>query len=541
MIPFWLVLMAALAAQPRNHAVRGTVIDGTTHTPIFGAVIAGSDGKRLAVTDRRGRFDLKVDLPASVQVSAPRLATRTVAVPAAQDDIDLGRVLLWRSARVRVAMPSLLSSEHVEWSLRRGEPGAKNLEEVRHGTVPQRHPQFSIEDVEPAHYVLTFRGEGPLQQYATPLNLEAGSDLIVPLTISPFVVDLDVTSGDTPVPEATVRFEHAAFLWSATVVCNDLGKASVEAWQSGKFWLFAQIHGQIVDGRIETLPEGREHVPIQVLVAAHTIHGHVLESAAGTPIKDANIAIEIAGKGVRTAHSNAAGDFEFEAVGEGQHVLRVYKKGYRINRPYRVEVNADDGDVEKTISIDPETATRSVRLVDRNGAPVAGANIFFGAGAAVQPLESTDQTGSVDVPEGTGVLFAVPPGGSFAFRTIRADETGSIAMNVPPGTGLITITSESTKHEPIPYVMFLLRVDGTLLPPAVVSRLATTQRLPFRTDADGRAQLGGLPSGRYDIWPIRARNDLDAILSGAASAPAATVLVAATPQNVTLTFEPVRK
>ena len=110
-------------------------------------------------------------------------------------------------------------------------------------------------------------------------------------------------------------------------------------------------------------------------------------------------------------------------------------------------------------------------------------------------------------------------------------------MTVPAGKGLLTIRSESTKHEPIPHVLFVLRVDGTLLPAAVVGRLAATQQLPFKTDADGRAQLSRLPAGRYDIWPVRTRQELEQVFSGTAGAPAATAIVSSVPQMVVMTFD----
>jgi hypothetical protein len=535
---FLFLVLFALAGQQRAAArhITGTVVDAASKAPIYGAVVTTVSGKRLGITDKSGKFGFAAKDLTAIRISDPNHATKTVALTSTSIDLDLGRILLWRGGNVTALMPASIHRD-LRWSIGKGEPTSRTIEIVREGRWSPDHPELVIADLEPAHYLLTLQGDEPLQKYALPVLVDEGSDLRVPITIAPSVIELRINMGDQPLPHAVVKFDHTTLFWKGTVQCDAQGKASAELWQGGKFWVFAQTNDQIVDGQIREVSTTAERVSLQIDLPAHVIRGHVVDGASGAPIPGANVAIEIANKGTRNMVAAADGSFEFPAVPEGHHVLRAYKKGYRIARGTYVTVDPDAADQDQTITMVAQTSSRVAKVVDASGAPVVGAQPFFGFGANVGLLERSDEGGNIPLPEGTGTLFIVPATGSFAFRNIAADEQESVIVSIPPATGVLTITSESTRHEPIPYIIFVLRVNGTLLPPAVAGRLAATQNLPFRTDSDGRAILTRLPAGRYDIWPVRSRSDLDRVYGGFAGEPPATVLVAATPQAVALTFK----
>jgi hypothetical protein len=536
-LTFLLLVFAALAAQHSAQRVTGVVIDGASRTPIHGAIIALPNGKRLSTTNRAGKFTLMAEATATLQVSALDRASKIISLPKGPTDIDVGTVFLWRSARVTASLMPPFGATKVKWTLGRAEEGAKMIEVVREGVWTSKRPQIVIDNLEPGHYLLTFHGDGPLKTYAVPLTVDAGSETAVPVSITSTIVDLQVLSGDKPQPNAVVRFEHSLYLWKGTIDCDDQGKSTTELWQSGKFWVFTQSKGIVVDGQLQTLAGDKERDSVEIHLPAHSLRGHVVDASSGAAISDANISLEVAGKGIRNLVSDHDGAFEFEAVQEGRHALRAYKKSYRADRSTTITVSPQDADVESTVALTPEAAMREARVIDASGNPVPSADAFFGAGAYVQSLEATDDQGTVNVPDGTGTLFVTPPGGSFAVKTVSAEERSPIAVVVRPGVGSMTITSETAEHLPIPYIMFVLRVDGTLIPPNVIGRLAARQRMPFRTDSDGRAQLGGLPMGRYDIWAVRTRDELEAIFGGLAPTPSATVVLSSMPQHVTLTFE----
>jgi Carboxypeptidase regulatory-like domain len=533
-----LLLVLLLFGQPgaATRRLSGTVVDAASKTPIFGALVTTVGGKRIGITDKSGKFSSAVKNLPAIRISAPNHATKTVPMTSASTDVDLGRILLWRGGKVTALMPSSIHRD-LQWSIGRGDPTSRTIELVREGRWSPGHPELVITDLEPAHYLLTLQGAEPLQKYALPVLVDEGTDLRVPITISPSVMELQVNTGDHPLPDATVKFEHTTLFWKATVQCDARGRASTELWQGGKFWVFTQTSGMIVDGQIREVSATAERVSLSIDLPGHTIHGRVIDDTSGAPIPGVNVALEIASKGARNVVTEPDGSFEFRAVQEGRHTLRAYKRGYKVSRGSRLTVDRDAADQNQTITMVAESSSRVAKVIDSSGAPISGAQAFFGFGADVNLLESSDDGGSVPIPEGTGTLFVVPPSGSFAFRNIAADEREPVIVSVLPARGMLTITSESTKHDPIPYVLFVLRVNGTLLPPAVVGRLAATQNLPFRTDSDGRAILTRLPAGRYDIWPVRSRSDLDRVYAGFAGEPAATVLVSTSPQTVALTFE----
>ena len=533
---FFVLLTLVGQQRAATQHITGTVVDATAKTPIFGALVTTVSGKRIGITDKSGKFNFAAEDLTAIRISDPNHATRTVPLTSTSVDIDLGRILLWHGGNVTALLPHAVHGD-LRWSIGKGEPTSRTVEIVREGRWSPGHPELVITDLEPAHYLLTLEGNEPLQKYALPILVNEGDDLRVPITISPSVIGLQVNLGDKPLAYAVVRFEHTTLFWKGAVQCDAEGKFSTELWQGGKFWVLAQTNDMIVDGQIREINATAERISLQIDLPAHTIHGRVVDGASGAPIPGANVAIEIAMKGTRSTVSATDGGFDFPAVPEGHHVLRAYKKGYKIPRGTPVTVNADAAEQDETITMVAQSSPRTAKVIDSSGTPVPGAQAFFGFGANVGLLELSDEGGNVPLPEGTGTLFVVPATGSFAFRNIAADEHGPIVVSVPPGSGVLAITSQSTKHDPIPYIVFVLRVNGTLLPPAVVGRLATTQNLPFRTDSDGHAILTRLPAGRYDIWPVRSRGDLDRVYAGFAGEPAATVLVSTSPQTVALTFE----
>ena len=326
-------------------------------------------------------------------MSALDRASKIIALPKGPSDIDVGTVFLWRSARVTASLTPPFGATKVTWTLGRAEEGAKTTEVVREGAWTTKRPQIVIDNLEPGHYLLTFHGDGPLQTYAVPVTVDAGSETAVPISITSTIVDLQVLSGDKPPPNAVVRFEHSVYLWKGTIDCDDQGKSTTELWQGGKFWILTQSKGIVVDGQLQTLAGDRERDSVEIHLPAHSLRGDVVDAGSGAAISEANISLEVAGKGVRNLVSDHDGVFEFEAVQEGRHVLRAYKKGYRTDRSTALTVSPQDTDLEHTIALTSEAAMREARLIDVSGHPVPGADAFFGAGAYVHVARSDRRSG----------------------------------------------------------------------------------------------------------------------------------------------------
>src|SRR5207237_1012566 len=150
-----------------------------------------------------GKFKLSVrDSLTSLRISAPRRAEKVVAVPSSSADSDLGKIILWPSGRVCVSIVRTLSNDHLTWTINRAEPGSRVLELVRDGTAKNDGQEILIDNLEPSQYLVVINGDGPLQHYAVPVVLQAGQDVSLPVTISPAIVDVEVTTGDKSVSDA---------------------------------------------------------------------------------------------------------------------------------------------------------------------------------------------------------------------------------------------------------------------------------------------------------------------------------------------------
>jgi len=176
-------------------------------------------------------------------------------------------------------------------------------------------------------------------------------------------------------------------------------------------------------------------------------------------------------------------------------------------------------------------------VLDDAGAPLAGVDMFLASAEGMLLLEHTDTDGRVSIPpERDGIAFAVPRTGSFGFTRIAADQSSDVTLRVPRPSGILDVLSQATTGEPISNVYFLIRFNGTWIPPEVFGRFIALHALPLRTDAEGKSHLELLPAGLYELWPIRSSDEMMALKAGHPAQAPATVIVGDTPQIVTLTF-----
>jgi hypothetical protein len=66
---------------------------------------------------------------------------------------------------------------------------------------------------------------------------------------------------------------------------------------------------------------------------------------------------------------------------------------------------------------------------------------------------------------------------------------------------------ESVDGQPIARAAVRMRIDGTVIPSAVIDRMAHLQGLPLYTDATGRLSLPRMPPGQYDLLPLVTKAD----------------------------------
>src|SRR5437764_2474263 len=200
-------LMAAIArAQPASHLVTGTVVNASTHAPVYGATISLPGGRHLALTDKSGRFRAMVPTagwPPALRVGAPGLATRDLELPHLPSDADLEPIALSTAARLHIVLPPALTGMKVRWQLQRliGGIGAGVIKE---GSFPAGRNDVTLDDVESANYALLVIGTKPLQQSITKVAVKTGKSIELPINITPVTLHLTVALSETPVAVALV-------------------------------------------------------------------------------------------------------------------------------------------------------------------------------------------------------------------------------------------------------------------------------------------------------------------------------------------------
>lgn len=82
-----------------------------------------------------------------------------------------------------------------------------------------------------------------------------------------------------------------------------------------------------------------------------------------------------------------------------------------------------------------------------------------------------------------------------------------------------------------------MRIDGTVVPPAIARQLAT-RGLSLITDAEGSISLAHIPAGTYEFWPYRNASEGQMIYDVAADfAAPISVNVLTGENNATIRFK----
>jgi hypothetical protein len=93
-----------------------------------------------------------------------------------------------------------------------------------------------------------------------------------------------------------------------------------------------------------------------------------------------------------------------------------------------------------------------------------------------------------------------------------------------PGSGLqVRVVSE--KGEPLAGRQLLLRINGELIPPAVILVLGIERGEPYATGSDGVLFVPGLPRGSCEIWTFRGEDDYLRLLRTLPDRDEATVTI----------------
>ncbi|HEX6097330.1 MAG TPA: carboxypeptidase regulatory-like domain-containing protein [Thermoanaerobaculia bacterium] len=498
----------------------GRVIDRDTHEPLPAAVILSPDLQTLATPDATGSFSIAMtdETLRALRVEAPGRVPRTIPVEPSPGPRSLGDIELSEAggAIVRLAFPDS-APEKVTVSI--VDTSNPNESVVLTRRVVQPHEtEARFEQLEPGQYAVVVEGDGALERFALPVEIEAAAVAEQTATIRPRAIVVKTMLGAKPLPAANVQVSHMGNRWRTDLRTDADGELSGALWQGGRLLAavstaaIPQPHIVIddVDAAVQTW---------ELVVPDRRIVGVVVDQKTARPIPDAHLQLRTRSGDSSLSFSATTredGTFEFTAVRPGQQTLSVSANGYLRPQPVEFLVGSTDERVERLVEL---TAGRNQRLSVQTaqGVPIAGADVYAAAGAYVVSSASTDPMGVVDLavpPDVPAVAYVFPREGSFAIARLPQSESAAAptVVRVPPAQAGLHAEVKDPEGAPIPGVQFLMRYEGEFLPLLLVRQRRLLQ-------PDGNPAPPRLPVGYYELWPVRTEQEALAIIAADGQSP----------------------
>jgi hypothetical protein len=533
----------ALRALP---AISGTVElpDGK---PAVGVVV--SAGERVhRMTDLSGHFSafIEDDWPETISVYADGFATKTIEVPRAEADVDLGVIKLVRGGSLAITIDGDAASKELRCELLRGE------RVIRTAVKKASATRIPFEALEPGSYQLRLRGSEPLQVFVRRVRVEAERVAEVPLTLTPRTLTLTTFLGNEKLPDATVWFRSADSGWESSVKTDSDGRAVAELWQPGRFLLSAEtatvarLYADFVTVEDVADPDVTFRLPDR------KVHGVVVDAGSGSPVPHAEISLETARPGperigsTMRAVTDDHGRFVYRVVAAGHQKVGVTADGFLRSEP--VEFDLQDADAEREISIPLKRGVeRRIVVVDGDDVPIGNAVVAETAAGRFIGYRATDYSGKLAYQLGEReerTLFIVPPNGSFAVAQLRGSTgEGEAVLQrvvVPSPLATLDVTTRTRAGTVVANIWFLLRYNGQIVPLEVMQILDQVQGLKFFTGATGNRRLTNMPLGTYELWPAMGGADAKDILMNAGPAAPVRLELTRGENSAVLTFASAR-
>jgi hypothetical protein len=513
--------------------VRGRVIDHATNATLPGATITASD-ILVAKTDADGAFDARIEgtWPRSIKVEYPGRAARLIALPVSVKDTELPPITLSSGGALRATIETPMPQK-LTWELR--DPKSSDL--LRTGTVEPSATFVAIDRIGEGKQTFILRGSRPLQQFGTIVDIEATRVTEVSVAIVPGKLDLEVTQGSAPFADAKTTIGLAKAGWKGELRLDEHGRATEEIWQRGLMdaGLYKSTRAVYVDFR----EVQSEQTSWQIAVPNRRITGRIIDATTGDPVREARLTLTLQ-DGIRSEHTDDDGRFTFEAIDEGTHTIDVIHEGARRAEGIPIVVGKADGAYTRDIRLGSRDAGRPLTVTDHRGLPVAEALVLLASVDGVREVGWTDVDGTANIPlgiAGRGIVFVVPRSGSFAFTRVMPRDDGdlTISIRVPAPSAAIEVQAHAD-GAPLKDVLLVPRVDGMMLPGQIMDALNRVQGVSFFTDANGRAQLNGLPRGVYELWAVTGRDAMRAVRSAMPPPPSASLDIVSGRYDVRIGF-----
>ena len=361
-------------------------------------------------------------------------------------------------------------------------------------------------------YVVMVKGSQPLQRLSAKANVGANATTLR-LAIPKRRTSLRVVLGGRPVARATVELTHEELRWTTELQTDDAGRFDGALWEPGVYtasvWKNRAAAPHLVDVALSAKP-------LTIDVPDRGIAGRVVGDQ-GQPVAGATVILrtqnDVSTLSLGT-RSGTDGRFEFFGVREGAQSLRALAPSYLDSDVVAFELGGKSAHRSVDLAL-THGLQRTVRVVDRRGDPVADASLLAACDGNIKSTAATNAEGRAEVAlprAGSCAIYALPKEGSMAMSLVWGD--GPLVLRVPEGSSSLRLALEGD-GDTFAGVWLLMRVNGTIIPPAVARRLVN-RGLRLITDGEGSITLARIPPGTYEFWPYQTDLEGQMLYEGAA-------------------------
>jgi len=184
-----------------------------------------------------------------------------------------------------------------------------------------------------------------------------------------------------------------------------------------------------------------------------------------------------------------------------------------------ITVRLADSDSSRTLDFALVRGTNvDVAVVDAAGAPVANAIVVDGVtddGRQPRRLLTTQRDGHVRIPLANGtqkMVYVLPRDGSIASFLLR--DPHEVKLVVPAGASALRLRALLQSGEPLSGLEPRIRLNGELIPDAVLRLYAQHLGIQLATDAAGELLLPKMPAGLYELTLDKRGNEWARVAAG---------------------------
>ncbi len=349
-------------------------------------------------------------------------------------------------------------------------------------------------------YLVLARGPQPLQRLSAKANVGSSGGALR-LTLPKGKTSLRVTLAGRPVARAAVLLTEEELLWDTRLEAGDDGRFVGALWHPGAYTASVSRDRAAAPYVAEVALSAE---PLTIDVPDRLVSGRVV-GEDGRPIAGAKVILRTQADHLTLTAGTSSGPdgrFEFFGVREGAQALRAKAPSWLDSDVASFELLG--ASARRSLDLRLARGTqRTVRVLDTYSDPVDGAMLFAACDGHIKSTALTDEQGRAEValPDAGGCsIYALPKEGSLAVAQVAGK--GPLVVRVRAGSSSLKLALKSESGQAFSDMWLLMRIDGTIVPPAISQQLFT-RGVRLMTNGEGSISLAHIAPGTYDFWPYR--------------------------------------